>query len=87
MSMLCPICGSKAKIFDSRPSKDSCTRRRYKCAIDDKHRWSTVEMVVSYRSRSPHPLKAILEAKMQDVGRQKMKEEIATLLGLNTGTD
>ena len=81
MSMKCPKCGAKAQVTDTRPVKDNGTRRRYRCHGRNEHRWSTIEMLVTF-DKWERSLKGSLENKMKQAETQRVQTALRAVLGL-----
>lgn len=78
--MKCPECGGLAKVFDSRPNRQTVYRRRHCLSETCGHRWSTWEMTeedynkLQTISARVGQLKSLLDVEMPDLTTIRAKD-------------
>jgi transcriptional regulator NrdR family protein len=82
MSMVCPMCGQKAKCKDTR-MKEGFTYRRYQCLTDLHHRWSTIEVMVQAGSGNKIPAQRYQESvNNSDVSFKQLQDLKASIIAM-----
>lgn len=78
---VCPICGAKAGVVDTRPAKGSVKyiRRRYRCVRN--HRYSTSEVLIprSRSGRETHPGQPALGLAKAQARLDRLREVLGQL--------
>lgn len=62
--MMCPVCGGKTAVIDSRPGEDEIVRRRECRSSDCGHRFSTIEVDLDLYERITPPDYQMIRAKV-----------------------
>ncbi len=78
--MRCSICGGKLKVLETREPEEFKRRRRYACLLNEKHRFSTIEIpeFVFNDQRIPLLEKLVAARNRAAVSRQARRRALIT---------